>query len=273
MSYPRFPRPRGWLGCPKECPSRSLPLVTHWSSMPSDLRFSGGGDGNRTHEPLACHASALPTELRPQKACISLAAGSAAPGLAAVPPVGRAAGDPRTPAGPPRRVRDQAADYILAAWHSRAGRPKPWSSTRASRPTTRRSTGPTTRTPTPPRCTPPWRLSWPTSPTSSGRAGSFAPTGTSGSAPTSRPTRRRSRPTIGPGYVQLSADGLVCRSGPCTTWPPISWIATGGPWLPIGTGTALEQTITGLTDAGDRRARHRRPQDGAQGLPQGSSPD
>ena len=51
-------------------PARRPPLPA-WGPCAGPLSDTvagggSGGDGNRTHEPLACHASALPTELRPQ---------------------------------------------------------------------------------------------------------------------------------------------------------------------------------------------------------------
>jgi MFS family permease len=47
----------------------------------SDQVLRGGGDGNRTHEPLACHASALPTELRPRWVAASVARAGRTPAL------------------------------------------------------------------------------------------------------------------------------------------------------------------------------------------------
>ncbi len=59
-----------------------------------------GGDGNRTHEPLACHASALPTELRPQEVHTTLAELTGAPARRRRPLTPPVASHVPAPAGP-----------------------------------------------------------------------------------------------------------------------------------------------------------------------------
>ena len=97
-------------------------------------------------------------------------------------------------------TRDRAGGRI---WRSADGRPRRSSSTRGSRPTTRRRTGRRTRRRTRPRCAPRWRRSSPSSPPSSVTGSSSGPTEMSGSAPTSRRTRRPPARCSTKGYVQL----------------------------------------------------------------------
>ena len=166
---------------------------------------------------------------------------------------------------------DRRCGYILAAWHSRGGRLRPWSSTKASRPTTRRSTGPSTRTlydggGARPDGGPLADLA-----DEFGEGRIFRPYRDVRFSADKSPYKTAIAATVGAGYVQLSADGLMAAPG-MYHMAPDQLERYRRAVASDRTGPGLEQLIAGLDQGQGRRARHRRPQDRAQGLPQGPSP-